>query len=234
MSMAVLPEDFERQYNYRPLLVESFVDTSRYCGTCYRAANWIAIGKTKGRGRQDRFNQVALSAKEIYVYQIANDFRRQMDLSPNAGLGALGPADGLESEHWAENEFGGARLGDARLSKRLVNVAAAKAEVPDRAFSGVAKGDWPAVKAYYRMIDQPDESAVNMTNILVPHRERTIRRMMGQKTVLCVQDGSDLTYTDLDLCEGLGEMGTNQTGAKGRGLHLHATFTVAPNGLPLE
>ena len=41
-------------------------------------------------------------------------------------------------------------------------MAAAKAQVPDRAFSGVAKGDWPAVKGYYRMIDQPEESAVSM------------------------------------------------------------------------
>jgi len=61
-------------------------------------------------------------------------------------------------------------LGDARLSRRLVSVAAAKAQVPDRAFSGVAKGDWPAVKACYSMIDQPDGSAVSLPNILAPHR----------------------------------------------------------------
>jgi len=145
----------------------------------------------------------------------------------------LGISDGLEADHPAENEFGGAPLGDARLSKRLVNMAKAKAEVPNRSFSGVAKGDWPAVKAYYRMIDHPDDSAVNMTNILVPHQERTMRRMQGQKRVLCIQDGSDLNYTNLDQCEGLGVIGTNQTGSKSRGLHLHSTFTVAPNGLPL-
>jgi hypothetical protein len=112
-------------------------------------------------------------------------------------------------------------------------VAAAKAEAPDRAFSGVAEGDWPAVKGYYRMIDQPEESAVSMPHILAPHRRRTVRRMKGQKTVLCVQDGSDLEYTNLHQCEGLGEIGTNQTGATSRGLHLHSTFAVAPNGLPL-
>lgn len=233
MVLAVLPDDFERAYQYRPWLVESFVDTSRYSGACYRAANWIHVGETKGRGRQDRFKKAALSTKAIYVYPIESDFRTRMGLGPNAGLGALSPADGLEAGEWAEHEFGQAPLGDARLSKRLVNVAAAKAQVPDRAFSGVAKGDWPAVKAYYRMIDQPEESAVSMPNILAPHRERTVRRMMGQKTVLCVQDGSDLNYSNLSQCEGLGEMGTNQTGAKSRGLHLHSTFAVAPNGLPL-
>lgn len=233
MSLAAMPDDFERAYRYKPWLIESFVDISRYSGACYRAANWIAVGKTKGRGRQDRFNQSALSPKAIYVYPIEHDFRRRMGLSPNAGLGALDPVDGLEATQWAENEFGNAPLGDARLSKRLVNVATAKAEVPDRAFSGVAKGDWAAVKAYYRMIDQPEDSAVNLSNILAPHRKRTVRRMMGQKTVLCLQDGSDLNYTNLDQCEGLGEMGANQTGAKSRGLHLHSTLAVAPNGLPL-
>jgi hypothetical protein len=233
LAITALPDDFERQFDYRPWLVESFVDTSRYSGACYRAANWIAVGMTKGRGRQDRFKRSALSAKAIYVYPIESDFRKRMGLGPNAGLGALSPADGLEAGHWTEHEFGGAPLGDARLSKRLVKVAAAKAEVPDRAFSGVAEGDWPTVKGYYRMIDQPEKSAVSMPNILAPHQRRTVRRMMGQKTVLCVQDGSDLEYTNLHQCKGLGEIGTNQTGAKSRGLHLHSTLAVAPNGLPL-
>jgi len=233
MAMADMPGDFEIQFGYRPWLVESFVDTENYSGACYRAANWIAVGKTKGRGRQDRYKKSALSIKEIYVYPIEKEFRARMGLSPDAGLGALRPADGLDGDNWAENEFGGAPLGDARLKRRLVSVAAAKAQVPDRAFSGVAKGDWAAVKAYYRMIDQPAESAVSMSSILAPHRKRTVRRMAGQKTVLCVQDGSDLVYTNLYQCEGLGEIGTNQTGAKSRGLHLHSTFAVAPNGLPL-
>ena len=233
MSMTVMPDDFERQYKYRPWLTESFVDISRYSGASYKAANWILVGETKGRGRQDRYRTADLGRKAIYVYPIESDFRKRMGLSSAAGQGALSPVDGLEADHWAQNEFGQAPLGDARLSKRLIKVAADKAEVPDRAYSGVAKGDWPAVKAYYRMIDQPDESAVTMPNILLPHRQRTIRRMQGQKTVLCVQDGSDLNYNNLDQCEGLGEIGKNQTGAKSRGLHLHSTFTVAPNGLPL-
>ncbi len=233
LSLAALPDEFERQFGYRPWLVESFVDSRYYCGACYRAANWIEVGKTKGRGRQDRFNRFALPAKAIYLYPLEQDLRRRMGLSAQAGLGALAPSEGLDSGCWAENEFGGAPLGDARLSKRLVNVAAAKAEVPERAFTGVAKGDWAAVKAYYRMIDQPEESAVTLSNILAPHRQRTLRRMMGQKTVLCIQDGSDLDYNGLDQCEGLGEIGTNQTGASSQGLHLHSTLAVAPNGLPL-
>lgn len=233
LSLSALPDDFARQYGYRPWLVESFVDTEHYSGACYRAANWIEVGQTAGRGRQDRFTRAALPPKTIFVYPLASDFRARLGLSPQAGGGALTPTAGLEGEAWAQHEFGGAPLGDARLSQRLVQVAAAKAQVPDRAFSGVAQGDWPAVKAYYRMIDQPDGSAVTLPNLLVPHRGRTVRRMMGQKVVLCVQDGSDLDYHRLEQCEGLGVIGTNQTGAKSRGLHLHATLAIAPSGLPL-
>ncbi len=70
-------------------------------------------------------------------------------------------------------------------------VTSEKAEQPGRAYNGVAGGDWPKVKGYYRMIDTPDDSAVTMSNILMPHRERTIRRMKARHTVLCIQDGSD-------------------------------------------
>ncbi len=233
MSLSRLPDDFEQKYHYRPLLIESFVDTSQYSGTCYRAANWLEIGLTKGRGRQDRYTRSSLSRKAIYIYPMVNQFRKQLGLLPDAGLGALDLSQGLESGQWAEHEFGGAPVGDKRLSKRLIKVAAAKAENPTRAFSGVAKGDWAATKAYYRMIDQPEDSEFTLENILAPHRERTARRMMGQKTVLCLQDGSELNYTNLDKCSGLGDLKANQTGAKMRGFNLHSTLAIAPNGLPL-
>jgi hypothetical protein len=235
LAMAVqrLPDDFEQRFNYRPWLVESFVDKAHFLGTCYKAANWIRVGSTQGRGRQDRFRQGTETVKDIYVYPLEKDFRSKLGLAADAGRSVLEPADGLETETWAEKEFGGAALGDARLSKRLVKVAKAKTDEPWRAFCGVAQGDWAAVKGYYRLIDMPEESAVTMANILRPHRERTVRRMQGQRTVLCVQDGSDLDYSGLAECEGLGEIGTNQTGAKSRGLHLHSTLAIAPNGLPL-
>jgi hypothetical protein len=117
MSMAAMPEDFERAYNYRPWLAESFVDISRFSGTCFRAANWIPVGRTKGRGRQDRFSALSLGCKAIYLYPLEKDFRKLMGLSSDAGAGALSPVDGMDAEQWAQNEFGGAPLGDARLSR---------------------------------------------------------------------------------------------------------------------
>jgi Domain of unknown function (DUF4338)/Transposase DNA-binding len=233
MSLERLVEDFQQRYHYRPWLLESFVDTSRFSGACYRAANWILVGQTQGRGRQDRYSKREKTIKDIYVYPLEKDFRDRLGLAKGAGLGPLAPADGVDGKNWAKQEFGEALLGDARLSERLVEIAQSKAEKPGCAFTGVAEGDWPAVKAYYRFIDHPDQEAVNMAHIVEPHRKRTIQRMKAQRTVLCIQDGSDLDYTSLAECEGLGVIGTNQTGARSRGLHLHATFAVAPNGLPL-
>lgn len=233
MSMARVADDFEQRYHYTPYLLESFVDLEAYSGSCYKAANWLDIGQTKGRGRQDRHTQSALSRKAIYVYPLNRDFRQQLGLSPRAGFGAQEISAGLDAELWAEQEFGGALLGDQRLSKRLVASAHIKAQTPTRAFCGAAKGDQAAMKGYYRMIEQPDDSALTMDNILAPHRQQTARRMMTQKTVLCLQDGSELNYTNLDSCTGLGELKANQTGAKTYGLNLHSTFAVTSNGLPL-
>ena len=233
MAVREFPGDFETRYGHRPLLLESFVDTSHYRGTCYRAANWQYIGRTKGRGRQDVFRKSEESRKDIYVYPLEEDFRRKMGLPEGSGLGAIDISAGIDGSYWAENEFGGAPLGDERLSQRLVEIAADKAEQPARAYCGVAEGDWPKVKAYYRFIDKPDDSAVTMSAILQPHRERTIQRMKAQKTVLCIQDGSDLNYSTLERCEGLGFVGTNQTGKQSKGLHLHSTFAVTSSGLPL-
>lgn len=233
MVTSVLPADFKKLYGYQPYLLESFVETKSYSGTAYRAANWPMIGQTQGRGRQDRDRQAPETVKDIYVYVLQNDFRKRMGLPAHAGLEKLSPAQGVEGAGWAQNEFGNAPLGDVRLSQRLAEFAQKKAEKPSQSVSEVFGGDWAKVKGHYRLIDKPDDSAVNMTNILSPHRKQTARRMMGQNVVLAVQDGSDLNYNNLSKCEGLGEIGSNQTGAKSRGLHLHSTLALTTDGLPL-
>ena len=233
LAIRMFPEDFEIRYGHRPLLLESFVDITHYNGTCYKAANWQWIGRTKGRGRQDRFNKHEETVKDIYVYPLDNDFRIKMGLSANCGLGAVDLYAGIDNENWAENEFGGAPLGDKRLSNRLVEIGTDKAMNPGGAYSSAVGGDWPKVKAYYRLIDKPDDSAISMSNILLPHREQTIRRMKAENTVLCIQDGSSLNYNSLDQCEGLGVIGSNQTGAISRGLHMHSMLAVTTAGLPL-
>ena len=228
-----LAQDFEEQYKYRPWLVESFVDSDFFAGTCYQATNWAAVGKTKGRGRQDREHQRAKTVKAIYVYPLEADFRARMGVPEPVGLIALEPGEGLDGEAWASQEFGGAVLGDERLSERLVDSARMQAAQPGQAFSAVAKGNWPAAKGYYRFIDQSDDAPTDVASILGPHRARTVQRMKAHSTVLCIQDGTDLNYSGLAQCVGLGSIGTNQTGARSAGLHLHSTFVVTTEGLPL-
>lgn len=66
-----LPADWERLYGYRPLLLETLVDAERFRGTCYRAANWVHLGQTAGRGRMDREHAAHGEAvKDLYVYPL--------------------------------------------------------------------------------------------------------------------------------------------------------------------
>jgi hypothetical protein len=67
--------DWLATYCYEPVLLETFVDTTQYSGTCYKAANWKYVGITQGRGRQDRHNERALSEKAIYMYPLQHGFR---------------------------------------------------------------------------------------------------------------------------------------------------------------
>ena len=234
MARRQLPQDFERKYGYRPWLLETFVDTSRFSGTCYRAANWRRVGQTQGRGRQDQHNEATKSVKDIYVYPLVSDFRERMGLPPHAGRGPLPVDQGLNGREWAEQEFGSAPLGDQRLSQRLVRVAQAKAEHPQQSMPQVLQADTAALKAYYRLIDHPNTDAVTMAAMLEPHRARTTRRMEAHRQVLAIHDETDLDYASLAESEGLGVIGKNQTGTESQGLSLHSTVVAtADTGLPL-
>ena len=79
LSARQLPRDWEARYGYRPLLLETLVDAARFRGTCYRAANWIHVGQTAGRGRMDRRHQAhGRAVKNIYVYPLVRDVRHRL------------------------------------------------------------------------------------------------------------------------------------------------------------
>lgn len=73
-----IPNDWFKEFLYEPVLLETFVDIQNYAGTCYKASNWIKVGKTKGRGRQDRYTEYLLSPKDIYMYPLRRDFRKYL------------------------------------------------------------------------------------------------------------------------------------------------------------
>jgi hypothetical protein len=83
LSARHLPHDWERRYGCCPLLLETLVDARRFRGTCYRAANWIHVGQTAGRGRMDREHQASGRAvKDIYVYPLVRDARQRLRGDP--------------------------------------------------------------------------------------------------------------------------------------------------------
>ncbi len=70
-----LLDDWEEVYGYTPVLLETFVEKERFTGACYKAANWIHVGSTKGRGKLDRYNECKVPIKEIFLYPLSKDFR---------------------------------------------------------------------------------------------------------------------------------------------------------------
>ncbi len=159
-----------------------------------------------------------------------------MGVLPNAGGGALSITEGLDSGVWAQHEFGHAPLGDARLTRAPGECGSRQSRSAWTRFLRRGQGPlarYQGLRTYYSLIDSPAESAVTLPNILELHRARTVRRMMGQKVVLCVQDGSDLNYNTLDGCEDLGVIGSNQTGARVAACICTAPWRLSSSGLPL-
>jgi len=68
-------KDWVERYGHPVVLLETFVDTSRFRGTCYRAANWRYAGQTKGRSRNDRYNDLRVPVKDVYLYPLTPHFR---------------------------------------------------------------------------------------------------------------------------------------------------------------
>ncbi len=74
-----LKSDWEEQYGVKPLLLETFVDQERFTGGCYHSANWIELGQTAGRGRDDRLNsRHGAEIKTILVYPLVKNAARRL------------------------------------------------------------------------------------------------------------------------------------------------------------
>lgn len=69
--------DWVEKYGYRPVLIETFVDTAKYTGTAYRSANWIYLGQTQDRGFGDQ-KQLKKTVKEIFAYPVTPDWRHTL------------------------------------------------------------------------------------------------------------------------------------------------------------
>ena len=77
-NVRILNDDWYRRYGYRLVLLESFVDPSRFKGSCYRAANWIYVGQTQGFRKVGNSFHYHGNRKEVYLYPLDSNFRKEL------------------------------------------------------------------------------------------------------------------------------------------------------------
>jgi hypothetical protein len=214
--------DWRERYGVNPLLLETFVEQDRFKGTCYQASNWMYVGVTKGRGRQDTENLHGVPVKDVYVYALRRDAQEKLcDGRHRPVCEAREPVD------WADEEFGQTKLGDKRRVDRLLTIARdfyakPEANIPQ------ACGTRAKAKATYRFFDDSEHT---MDKILESHYQRTISRMQREKVVLSVQDTTYLNYSAHPATENIGPIGTSADGCIG--LVVHDTMAFNLDGTPL-
>jgi len=71
-----LPRDWKHRYGFEPVLLETFVEYERHKGTCYKAANWVNVGRTAGRGKKSTSHKVLIPAKDIWLYPLRKNFAK--------------------------------------------------------------------------------------------------------------------------------------------------------------
>lgn len=226
-----LPQDWDQAYGYKPLLLETYVESKRFGATSYRAANWIHVGKTCGRGRQDRAHRKNQPIKDIYLYPLVPDCHKRLCEEP--GPARLSPTPCTKPakppRDWAEQEFGHVRLRDRRHRERLLVVARdfyaqPAANIPQACHSRAK------TKAAYRLFEH---KAVKMDAILASHYHSTMERIACEKipVVLAVQDTTSFNYNTHQDMEGLGPINKHVDGAQG--ILLHDTMAYSTEGMAM-
>jgi hypothetical protein len=217
MAVRQLGPDWQRRYGYEPVVLESYVEQERFTGVSYRAANWVEVGETSGRGRQDRAHDCDGTKKKVFVYPRCQNWREK-----------LAVVAAPEPEEWAEREFGRARFGDTRLTRRLVSIARDFYSRPQANIPRACNGERAKAKAVYRFFDNQE---VTLAKLLEPHREQTRRRAAAHAVVLAVQDTTTLNYSAHPDTQGTGPIGVRTSAAVG--LIVHDTVAVTPEGMAL-
>ena len=216
MSLETVAKDCLQEYHFVPYLVETFVDSKKFDGTCYKAAGWDCIGLTQGRGRNDRDKTAELSKKHIFVTPLIQNFRAELGVSPTAHhptwalAGPLQVLDALPSETWAADEFSSSKLGHKDRNDSLIHSANRIAQNPHFSANMAFAGDKAGANRWYNFIGSSHEK-VNFDSILSGPEENTYRRMMSEKVILLIQDDTKLNFTSKPQIANLGPIGKNQT-----------------------
>jgi len=129
-----------------------------------------------------------------------------------------------ESTHWADVEFAGLDLGDARLDSRAKRILARFSDKPSASIPKSCNG-WGETVATYRFLEN---DAVEWRDIMAPHWAQTQQRMAEHPVILCLQDTTELNFNGQQI-EGLGPLSYEVQ----RGMYVHPTYAVTPERLPL-
>jgi len=130
-------------------------------------------------------------------------------------------------EDWAQVEFGAAKLGDARRTARLVQLAHQLGERPEASLPQALEDD-ASLKAAYRLFDNAE---VAHEKVLASHVASSIRRLQDQAVILAVQDTTSIDCSTHRATHGLGPL--HMKGDGGYGLLCHGTLAFTPERLPL-
>ena len=221
-----LPEDWQKRYGVRPLLVETFVDRSIFTGRCLCAGNWQRVGWSSGRGRLGPQTAVQ-TIKDVWVFALDRQARQKLQAQVAPVLTPEPLLQSLEQPDWCAHELAGLDLGDQRRQKRARNILQARWNQPQASFYG-SFSSWSPAKGAYQLMEHP-QADISFSRLLEPHLQATQRRMAAEPLVLLPQDTTGLNYTGLRQTVGLGSLGED----KGRGLWLHSLLAFRPDGLPL-
>ena len=238
-SLKRMKEDMMQDHGIPIWVVETFVDSEnddpalRYTGTCFVAAGFHDVGQTTGRGRHAKTRDRTRTLKRVFLYEFNSRWRKQLGLAPVDLYPTLEIGTGLDAQSWAHQEFGGAPLGDVRRMASLIKMVTYLSRIPGDPIYANLSMDKAAIRAYYRLLDPPDPTAIRPEDLVAPHRQRTIERMRGQDRVLCLIDETKINYSRLASCDGLDTIGRNQTSSEAQGVRLHASVPVTEKGLPL-
>jgi hypothetical protein len=224
-SVRRLAGDWEARYGYKPVLLETFVDPTRYQGVCYKAANWIHVGQTAGRKTPYQNGKISSGKKEIYCYPLQRKWRSILckEPEPVVQLRELGGP----KEKWYDEEFGGLEVYDSRLKRRLGIISQDFYSQPGSLVPQACNGSPAKTKAAYRFFNNKE---ITMEKLLKSHVEATLSRIQSHSVILAVQDTSTLNYYP-HACGDMGPVNTKKDKAKG--LLLHDTMAFSVEGIPL-
>ena len=139
-----------------------------------------------------------------------------------------------EVGNWAAKEFEETKLGDKRLTNRLMQIANSLSNMPESPINQ-ACGGWSEAKATYRFFQN---EKIKEKSILATHISKTVERIDHHEKILAIQDTTYFTYSNHKKTTGLGilsrKAGIHIKNIETKGLIMHTTLAVSTKGLPLE